>query len=59
MISILSTNNNTIATLSDKFGNVKAVASAGSLGFKNSRKASPHAAEAVGAAIGEKVGGLS
>jgi hypothetical protein len=54
-ITVLSTNNNTLATLSDAQGNVKAFVSAGKLGFKNSRKATPHAAEAVGAQMGERV----
>ena len=41
---IKSTFNNTIITLSDEYGNTIAWASAGSLGFKGSRKNTPFAA---------------
>ncbi len=42
---IQSTFNNTIITLSDMQGNVISWASAGQLGFKGSRKATPYAAQ--------------
>lgn len=45
---IQSTFNNTIVTLTDVQGNVIAWSSAGSLGFKGSRKATPFAAQLAG-----------
>ncbi len=42
---IQSTFNNTIVTISDVSGNVVAWASAGSVGFKGSRKSTPFAAQ--------------
>lgn len=54
-MSILSTTNNTIITLSDAEGRVQAWASGGTLGFTNARKSTTHAAEAVAAHMGEKV----
>ncbi len=45
---IQSTFNNTIVTLTDVQGNVIAWSSAGSLGFKGSRKATPYAAQMTG-----------
>lgn len=42
---IQSTFNNTIVTLSDLSGNALAWSSAGSLGFKGSRKSTPYAAQ--------------
>lgn len=54
-MSVLSTNNNTIITLSDAEGRVQAWASGGTLGFTNARKSTTHAAEAVAAHMGEKV----
>lgn len=45
---IQSTFNNTIVTLTDVNGNCIAWSSAGSLGFKGSRKATPFAAQLVG-----------
>lgn len=47
-INIQSTNNNTIITLSDEKGNTLAWTSAGSLGFRNSRKSTTYGAQAVG-----------
>lgn len=41
---IHSTFNNTIVTLTDKMGNVISWASAGTMGFKGSRKGTPYAA---------------
>lgn len=46
-IYILSTKNNTLLTLTDLEGNTKFATSAGSLGFKNSRKSTPYAAQAA------------
>lgn len=43
-IHIFSTFNNTIITITDKQGNTVAWASAGSVGFKGSRKSTPYAA---------------
>ena len=40
-----ATFNNTIVTLTDKTGNVRSWASAGSVGFKGSRKSTPFAAQ--------------
>lgn len=42
---IQTTFNNTIVTITDKSGNVIAWVSAGSLGFKGSRKGTPYAAQ--------------
>ena len=39
--------NNTIITLSDKFGNAITWASAGELGFRGSRKSTPFAAKGL------------
>ena len=55
VVSIMSSNNNTILTLSDMDGRVQSCISAGTLGFTNSRKATSQAAEAVGEAMAEKV----
>ncbi len=55
VMTVLSTNNNTIITLSDLEGRVQAWASGGTLGFTNARKSTTHAAEAVAAHMGEKV----
>jgi len=42
---VQATFNNTIVTLTDKMGNVVSWASAGSVGFKGSRKSTPYAAQ--------------
>lgn len=47
IINIQSTRNNTIITLTDLQGNCKFWSSAGNLGFKNSRKSTSYAAQAV------------
>ena len=52
---ILATYNNTIITVTDDRGNVLAWSSAGTLGFKGTRKATPFAAARVAETIGEKV----
>tara|TARA_B100000029_G_scaffold19639_1_gene19711 strand:- start:14911 stop:15351 length:441 start_codon:yes stop_codon:yes gene_type:complete len=43
--SVFATFNNTIVTISDESGNVIAWSSAGSKGFKGSRKSTPYAAQ--------------
>ncbi len=45
VVHIQSTFNNTIITISDKAGNVVSWSSAGSQGFKGSRKSTPFAAQ--------------
>ena len=52
---IQSTYNNTIVTLTDLSGNVLGWASAGHLGFKGAKKATPYAASLVVARVAEKV----
>ena len=47
LIHIQSTRNNTIITLTDLQGNCKFWSSAGNIGFKNSRKSTSYAAQAV------------
>ncbi len=42
---IQSTFNNTIVTITDKFGNAVSWSSAGAMGFKGSRKSTPYAAQ--------------
>jgi len=54
-VFIQSTYNNTLITLTDKTGNVIAWASAGSVGFKGPKKATPFAASRVVEALIEKV----
>ena len=48
IVHIQSTFNNTIVTVTDPDGNVIAQASAGSAGFKGSRKSTPFAAQLAG-----------
>ncbi len=52
---ISSTFNNTIVTIADKAGNVLAWSSAGTCGFKGSRKSTPFAAQVAA----EKVGNMA
>lgn len=47
VIHIQSTRNNTLITLTDSQGNTKYWTSAGSIGFKNSRKSTKYAAQAA------------
>lgn len=47
VIYIQSTKNNTIVTLTDTAGNTKSWSSAGTLGFKHSRKSTSYAAQAT------------
>lgn len=44
-VSVLASGNNTIVTIADEKGEVLAWASAGSSGFKGSRKSTPYAAQ--------------
>ena len=57
-IYIQSTYNNTLITLTDINGNVIAWASAGAVGFKGPKKATPFAASRVVDALMEKTAGL-
>ncbi|WP_342268756.1 30S ribosomal protein S11 [Spiroplasma endosymbiont of Aspidapion aeneum] len=50
---IHSTFNNTIVTLADEAGNAVAWSSAGSLGFKGSKKSTPYAAQMIAEAAGK------
>jgi len=45
MVYIAATFNNTVVTVTDEMGNVICWSSAGSLGFKGSKKATPYAAQ--------------
>lgn len=54
VVSILATYNNTMISLTDEGGNVLAWSSAGTLGFKGTKKATPFAAARVAEAIAEK-----
>ena len=47
--------NNTVITLSDRQGNVLGWATAGSSGFKGSRKSTPFAAQVAATRVGEMV----
>ncbi|MBT9537901.1 MAG: 30S ribosomal protein S11 [Nitrospirae bacterium] len=51
---IQATFNNTIVSITDPNGNVVAWASAGSLGFKGSRKGTPYAAQMAGESAAKK-----
>ncbi len=53
-IHIQTTLNNTIITLTDSLGNTKASASAGSLGFKNSRKSTTYASQTTAEYVAKK-----
>ena len=53
-IYIQSSFNNTIVTLADCAGNVLARESAGSLGFKGTKKSTPYAATMIAKALGQK-----
>lgn len=54
IIHIQSTQNNTICTLTDLEGNTKFWSSAGNIGFKNSRKSTSYAAQAVAEYVAAK-----
>ena len=51
---VQSTFNNTIISIADENGNIVAWSSAGSKGFKGSRKSTPYAAQVAADAAGEK-----
>ena len=53
-IYLQSTRNNTICTLVDAYGKAVCCSSAGSIGFKNTRKSTTYAAQAVAEKIAEK-----
>ncbi|QHX36157.1 30S ribosomal protein S11 [Spiroplasma sp. TIUS-1] len=48
-----ATFNNTIVTISDETGNVLSWSSAGTLGFKGSKKSTPYAAQLIAEAAGK------
>ena len=54
IIHIQSTSNNTIITLTDIKGNTQFWSSAGNIGFKNSRKSTSYAAQAVAELVATK-----
>jgi len=54
IVSIHSTFNNTIVTITDPQGNVVAWASAGTVGFKGSRKGTPFAAQVAAESAARK-----
>ena len=54
LIHIQSTRNNTIITLTDLQGNTKFWSSAGNIGFKNSRKSTNYAAQAIAELVATK-----
>jgi len=54
VVNIHSTFNNTIVTISDPQGNVVAWASAGTVGFKGSRKGTPFAAQVAAESAARK-----
>lgn len=54
IIHIQSTRNNTVLSLTDLKGNTKFWCSAGNIGFKNSRKSTSYAAQAVAELIATK-----
>jgi small subunit ribosomal protein S11 len=54
-VYISSSYNNTVITLTDSVGNVISWASAGSIGFKGTKKATPFAASKVAEAISQSI----
>ena len=54
VVHIHSTFNNTIITITDPVGNVVAWSSAGSVGFKGSRKGTPFAAQLAAESAAKK-----
>jgi len=54
VVHVNSTFNNTVITVSDVQGNVVVWSSAGSVGFKGSRKSTPFAAQIAGEAVARK-----
>ncbi len=58
VVHIQSTFNNTIVAVTDMSGNVVSWASAGTSGFKGSRKGTPFAAQLAAEQVGKEVAGL-
>jgi small subunit ribosomal protein S11 len=58
VVHIHSTFNNTIVTITDAVGGVVAWASAGSVGFKGSRKGTPYAAQLAASSAAKKAADL-
>ena len=56
VVHIQATFNNTIVTISDQEGNVISWSSAGSLGFRGSRKGTPFAAQQAALTAANKAG---
>jgi small subunit ribosomal protein S11 len=54
VVHVLATYNNTMITLTDERGNVITWSSAGTMGFKGTKKATPFAAARVAEAVAEK-----
>jgi small subunit ribosomal protein S11 len=54
LVHIQATFNNTIVTITDPVGNVVAWSSAGSLGYRGSRKGTPYAAQQAALTAGNK-----
>ena len=54
IVHVLATYNNTMITLTDDGGNVITWSSAGTMGFKGTKKATPFAAARVAEAVAEK-----
>lgn len=57
-IHIKASFNNTIVTVTDMEGNVLAWSSAGSVGFKGSRKGTPYAAQMAAESVAKKSSGI-
>lgn len=55
IVHVKATNNNTIVTVTDTNGETLAWDSAGTIGFKGARKATPFAASRAGEQVGQKV----
>ncbi len=58
ILNVLATYNNTIVTLADTKGNSVAATSAGALGFRGAKKATPFAAAKVGEVVAEQAEGM-
>ncbi len=55
IVRIKSSFNNTLVTITDMNGNVVTWASAGTVGFKGSRKGTPYAAQMAAESVGKEV----
>ena len=58
ILAVQATYNNTMASITDKRGNVVAWTSAGALGFRGAKKGTPFAAAKVGETLGDKASEL-